>query len=169
MRIKQVSVNQNYVVTDDGRVFNSIRGNELKPFKNPKGYELVRLGKKDTYQVHRLVAKAFVYNSDPDKFDQVNHIDGVKTNNNYSNLEWINNSGNQTHAFKLGLNNPQRGSANVNARLTEAKVHEACSLFEQGVSTPEVARRIGDYSLRHSLRMVRERKNWKHISIEYNF
>ena len=78
MRIKQVSVNQNYVVTDDGRLFNSVRGNELKPFKNPKGYELVRLGKKDTYQLHRLVAKAFVYNSDPIKFDQINHIDGVK-------------------------------------------------------------------------------------------
>jgi hypothetical protein len=169
MRLKQVSVNQNYIVTDDGRVFNSIRGNELKPFKNPKGYDLVRLGKKDTYLLHRLVAKAFVYNSNPDEFNQVNHIDGVKTNNHYTNLEWTNNSGNQLHAFANGLNNPQRGSKNVNARLTEAMVQDACSMFEEGLSTPEVARRLGDYSLRHSLRQVREHKNWKHISIKYNF
>jgi hypothetical protein len=34
----------------------------------------------------------------------VNHIDGNKTNNIVSNLEWVNNSENQLHAYKLGLN-----------------------------------------------------------------
>ena len=33
----------------------------------------------------------------------IDHIDANKTNNNVSNLEWCNNSENQLHAFKHGL------------------------------------------------------------------
>ena len=55
-----------------------------------RGYLTVHL-KKDkvstTYYVHRLVAQAFIPN--PNDLPQVNHKDEVKTNNNVSNLEWI--------------------------------------------------------------------------------
>ncbi len=65
------------------------------------GYEYIDLyfsGRKEYWLVHRLIAKLFVPN--PNNFPQVNHIDGNRSNNDYSNLEWITPSNNQLHAYK---------------------------------------------------------------------
>jgi hypothetical protein len=61
----------------------------LKPSKHRDGYLHVVLcvkGVRKTYQVHRLVALAFIPN--PKKFPQINHKDEDKTNNCVENLEW---------------------------------------------------------------------------------
>ena len=82
------------------------KGQMLSPYISNKGYLKVDLsdgfGKRKSVSVHRLVAIAFIDN--PMNYDQVNHIDGVKTNNRLGNLEWCNNSMNQLHAYKMGLN-----------------------------------------------------------------
>ena len=62
--------------------------------------------------VHRLVADCFIKNPNPDVFNQVNHIDGDKANNHYSNLEWCNNRLNVLHAVKTGLHKPMKGDKN---------------------------------------------------------
>lgn len=70
-----------------------------------KGYlqlSLCKNGKEQNKKVHRLVAQGFIPN--PNNLPQINHIDGVKTNNNVSNLEWCDNSYNQLHANRMGLN-----------------------------------------------------------------
>ena len=56
-----------------------------------------------TYRLHRIVALTFIEN--PENKEQVNHIDGNKTNNAVSNLEWVTNQENQIHKFKIGLGN----------------------------------------------------------------
>lgn len=56
-----------------------------------------------TYRLHRIVALTFIEN--PGNKEQVNHMDGNKTNNAVSNLEWVTNQENQIHKFKTGLGN----------------------------------------------------------------
>ncbi len=68
------------------------------------GYLVVGLTKEGlctTTRVHRLVAQAFI--SNPQNKPQVNHIDGVKTNNKVENLEWNTSQENNQHAIKTGL------------------------------------------------------------------
>lgn len=69
-----------------------------------KGYEQVTLyknGHSTRFKVHRLVAQSFIPN--PCNKQQVNHIDGDKRNNVVSNLEWVTQSENMTHAKRTGL------------------------------------------------------------------
>ena len=57
-----------------------------------RGYMIVALGYKQYKLVHRLVALAFVEN--PGNKQQVDHIDGDKSNNAASNLRWCTGSEN---------------------------------------------------------------------------
>jgi len=85
---------------------------KLKPSLNKKrGYYYISLqggGKRKNFQLHRLVADYFIEN----KFNkpQVNHIDGNKSNNNASNLEWCTRSENHLHAFRIGLREKPKGN-----------------------------------------------------------
>ena len=74
-----------------------------------KGYPIVSLGAKGNFSVHRLVAEAFVKR--PKGKDQVNHINGVKTDNRSSNLEWVTGSENMQHALKSNLWKPNTEKA----------------------------------------------------------
>jgi len=79
----------------------------LKQSPTNCGYMKVELYKNANgkmYYVHRLVAQAFLPN--PQGKSEINHIDGIKTNNNVSNLEWASRSENQLHAINQGLREP---------------------------------------------------------------
>ena len=78
---------------------------KLKPGINKGGYLKVALFKnKKAYNIdiHRLVALTFLENLEFKK--EVNHINGDKLNNHYTNLEWVTPSQNMKHAFEKGLN-----------------------------------------------------------------
>ena len=76
----------------------------LKPSKTKKGYLYVSLadnGIIKNVRVHKLVAKAFIPNSDETL--QINHIDGNKENNNVNNLEWVTCKENIRKAWEMDL------------------------------------------------------------------
>ena len=90
---------------EDGRVYSEKSNRFLKPDLN-SGYAVVTLfnsGDKLRETVHRIVAKLFCDNSGG--FDVVNHIDGNKLNNHYTNLEWCTQRHNNIHAIQTGLRN----------------------------------------------------------------
>ena len=92
------------------------RGKILKPGKGANGYIYVKLGKngRDT-GVHRLVAEAFIPN--PDSKPDVNHINGVKSDNRTSNLEWCTRAENMEHCKKVLQK--QTGRAPIKIRCVE--------------------------------------------------
>jgi hypothetical protein len=137
-----------------------IKGKELVQTPNRGGYPEVRLFKdsKSTAKVvHRLVANAFIPN-DYSK-SQVNHKDGDKLNNKASNLEWMNNSENQKHAYKLGLQPSKAGESNNKATITDKDVTKLKLLYNSGKTTKEVSELIGvNLSI---VRHIIYRRTWK--------
>ena len=100
----------NYAITSGGKhIYSLITRREMKQRLRPNGYMEVSIKGDDGVQrsagVHRLVASVFVDKPRvPGKTRLVvNHIDGVKTNNDYRNLEWITYKENAEHAGVLGL------------------------------------------------------------------
>lgn len=108
-----------YQVSSFGRVVGLQRTNAKgktrncvlrKPVLNKYGYPTVCLypivGKLKNVTIHRLVAKAFIPN--PNNKSSVNHINGVKTDNNIKNLEWATVAENNRHAIETGLSGQQK-------------------------------------------------------------
>ncbi len=88
------------------------RGRDMKltrtKGKDGNGYMVVNLRRDGTSYVafiHILVATAFIPN--PHGYPMVNHINGDKTNNTVSNLEWTTYSYNNIHALYNNLRKPR--------------------------------------------------------------
>lgn len=95
--------------------------------------------------VHRLVAFAFI-GPRPEGME-VNHKDGVKTNNLPSNLEWVTHSENERHSIRIGLREmmePLRGEAHPRAKLTQKQADEIREIYvSEKIGMARLAKRFG--------------------------
>lgn len=101
---KILKENNDYEINIDGYVRNR-KTKIIKSFwVTTIGYKTVNLGSRKnqkTYYIHRLIANNFIDN--PNNYNEVNHIDGDKTNNNVNNLEWCTHKHNMREAFTNNL------------------------------------------------------------------
>jgi hypothetical protein len=157
-----------YEVSTLGRV-RHVADKSIKYSKPDKiGYIYIQYktkGEIKNLKVHRMVAKTFLVN--PDSFPEVNHKDGVKSNNCVDNLEWCNRQANVAHGHALGLYN-RKGTKNGRAVLTEDVVHALCAWYASSLdNTPKLAVDIFGVSIQQTSK-IRCGVAWKHISCQYN-
>ena len=142
----------------DGR--GTFRGRFLVPMVDRCGYcAVVRFknGKRQRFSQHRLVMECFV--GSPPNGCEINHKDGVKSNNRLVNLEYVTRSENMQHAIStLGC---YIGENNHNAKLTDEKVVRIRLLLSEGLSHRRIASLFG---VNHSqITAIATGKAWKHV------
>lgn len=163
----------NYMVRDDGKIYNALTGLFLKGSINNSGYITITLsvtdehGKKSSVRTsaHRMVAETFVPNPDHKPF--VNHKDGVKTNNVPSNLEWVTPSENGKHAYITGLHKPLDSEKVSFTVYTADQVRNVCELLSKGMRPIQIEKLTGVKS--KSIYEIRLKQIWKNIVKDYNF
>lgn len=136
------------------------KGKYLKPGNSHSGYKLIVLHKNGisrTFRLHRIVAQHFIdnHNNKP----QINHKDGIKSNNAISNLEWCTAKENISHAFKNGLRSGYDRAILSDADVIYIKTH----YVRLKVTASYFARKfnVSESCIRHII----SGKNWSRINI----
>lgn len=113
----------------------------VAPWKHPAGYRVAGLSRPGTRTfreyVHRLVASAF---HGPGEGLEVNHRNGVKTDNRAENLEWVSRAENLKHARRTGLMSGHRGGY---SHTTQLQRDNLVALKQMGMSMSDAARCLG--------------------------
>lgn len=106
--------------------------------------------------IHRAIALCFIPN--PKNLKEVNHIDGIKSNNLLSNLEWISRKGNAKHAYDNGLMRDQNGEKSHRAKLNQKQVDIIREALLNGFSQTNIAK----YFKLHpsTISLISSRVNW---------
>lgn len=159
-----------YAITLNGDVINLRTNKYLKTFISNSGYESVKLylqGRSYSFMIHRLVADAFVY-KDPNKEDlQVNHKNGDKLDNHYSNLEWCTRSENIKHSYDKLNRIRNRGERCCFSKYTENTIIQVCEHIQNGYSLKYISDEF-DIRIKY-LYDIRNHKRWSHITKNYLF
>jgi hypothetical protein len=101
--MKSIEYLDKYIVYENGEIYSKKYKRFLKTRINHNGYTCVKLNYKQI-RLHRIIALLFIDN--PLNKKCVNHINGIKSDNYVSNLEWCTHSENNKHAYRIGLKKP---------------------------------------------------------------
>lgn len=152
----------NYAIYPNGVIKNINDNIEVRTYRNKvTNYITARLkdfnNKNEYVYIHRIVAETFI--TDKIKGLDINHKDGDKSNNDLSNLEVVNRSQNQLHAFKNGLNT-SCGENHHNCKLSVKEVLEIRSFSKKYTD-----KFIADlYNIgKNQINRIRRNLTWKYI------
>jgi hypothetical protein len=153
-----------YRVNRSGQVI-GLKGTILRPGKTSNGYFTVVLcypgtGKKKRMTlIHRIVAEAFL-GPCPHKWE-VDHKNGIKTDNRVENLEYVTSSENTRRSFAMGLQTGKRGEENPLAKLTEENVKDIRALAST-MMQKDIATMFGISKM--AVCFIVNRKRWAHVA-----
>ena len=124
-----------YIISEYGEVQNILTGTILKQSTNRGGYKYVcislprdlNIGIRKTIIIHKAVAYTFLPVSSETTVD---HVDGNKSNNHYTNLEWVSSYENSKRAYEKGLSVPPPPESYQ--KLNDDKVFKILMLLDEG-------------------------------------
>lgn len=160
-----------YMVSNYGRVFNKYGNYFIQTFISNNGYEKLSLMKKEfgskNYNVHRLVMETFEPVHDEEKCF-VNHINGIKTDNRYSNLEWCTPSYNSKDGIMRGLR--EKGENFTRCRINLEQAHQICQLIQDtDYSATQISDMIGGNCTPDIVAGIMKGRNWQGVAANYKF
>jgi hypothetical protein len=138
-------------------------GRIITLIKTPKGYlnATLYLGNGRTHKsIHKLVMAAFV-GERPFNLE-INHKNGVKTDNRVENLEYITHKENAIHASRNGLRKPLFGEKHPQAKLKNGDIFKIREMYaKKEANQPELGRM---YGVSHTIISdIVNRKTWNHL------
>ena len=138
---------ENYLITQNGLVLNNKLNKYLKIQTNRYGYKVVQLYKNGIpkkFSIHRLIAIQYIKN--PYNKLEVNHINGIKSDNRLENLEWVTKSENGLHSYKIGLSN----ISELNKKMVRAKLIKVVLDTESGIFYDSLTDVCNELNLKYS-------------------
>lgn len=154
---------------DDGKGFKRfVPEKEKTKLKHTGGYVQFCMSSKK-YLAHRLVFESFV--GKIPKGMEINHINGIKTDNRLENLECVTPKQNIHHAMKLGIfinenRNVSKGSSHSKTKLTEKDVVHLRRLFWETDMEPSYIADIYRIS-KGCVFDISKMRTWKHVAHPY--
>lgn len=166
-----------YQVSNLGRIRNKRSGHIMTQNPSEKGYMMVCFRTRPeekrpqcSIKIHKLVAHAFVPGFD-ERHNEVDHINGDKTDNRASNLEWVTHLENMHRAYDRGLIPIMCGDRNGNSKYSEQIIHYICRiLLWFGGNSHEVLMFLSSHGISVTpcyVSDIKHKHTWSHISDLY--
>ena len=154
----------NYLISEDGKTIigtGRIKKN-ISIQTDKDGYKCcnlylnkVRVHKR----VHRLVAETYIPN--PNDLPQINHINGIKSDNRICNLEWCTGQENIIHGYKTGLYDNARKMTSARNKLRDSSEFSSMGKANRKLSDLDVI------NIRHLADT--KQKTYKELALLYNY
>ena len=152
------------MVSSAGRIMRASTGRVLRASANDRGYERISIvsnRRAAMYSVHRLVAEAFIPN--PENKPQVNHINGKKSDNSITNLEWATSSDNIRH--RVRVMGQLVGERSGNSKLRHIEVVAMRTVLFDNHTNKEIQKMIGKPV--DAIDQAMRGKSWAHLNADF--
>ena len=158
-----------YLVSDQGEHWSIKTKTLMSQAAHSQGYcsaVLTRTGKQASCVMHRLVALAHIGQPPQPRMD-VNHKNGIKTDNRLENLEWSTRADNLRHAREvlgrqMGLSKGKlAGVRNPNCKLSESDVVQIRKMAREGITLAAMAKLFPVAA--ETIGRVVAGKTWAHV------